>query len=117
MTTINLSHDKKCVLASTLDNTIRLFDFREGELLNEYHGHENTKYKVESCLSFSDADVISGSEDGSLFIWDLVEANKAKQKLEHAHTSISCSISAHPHANHFISGGADGIIILWSSSI
>ena len=38
-----------------------------------YKGHCNSDYKLDSCLSHDDAHVISGSEDGMILLWDLVE--------------------------------------------
>ena len=35
VTSVSFSRDDQCVLASTLDNKIRLFDKDTGELLNE----------------------------------------------------------------------------------
>jgi len=61
------------VLASSLDDTVRLMDRANGGLLNAYKGHVNNKYKIRSCLSNSDAHVIAGSEDGKIYIWDLIE--------------------------------------------
>jgi len=52
---------------------VRLLDRNSGEMLNKYRGHTNTTYKIASCLSYTDAHVLSGSEDGSIFIWDLVD--------------------------------------------
>ena len=38
-----------------------------------YSGHVNSDYKLDSCLSQDDSHVISGSEDGRVCFWDLVE--------------------------------------------
>ncbi|KAF9937959.1 vacuolar sorting protein VPS33/slp1 [Modicella reniformis] len=73
ITSVSFSKDGNCVLASSLDNTIRLMDRADGALLNAYKGHRNDKYKIRSCLSNSDAHVLSGSEDGKIYIWDLME--------------------------------------------
>ena len=36
-------------------------------------GHVNKEYRVESCLLSTDAHVVSGSEDGNVYVWDLIE--------------------------------------------
>jgi WD40 repeat protein len=41
-------------------------------------------YKMDSCLTNSDAHVVSGSEDGNVLFWDLVDA------------SMVASFKAHP---------------------
>lgn len=38
-----------------------------------YTGHKNQKYKLDCCLSERDTHVVSCSEDGKVFFWDLVE--------------------------------------------
>jgi hypothetical protein len=35
-------------------------------------GHTNESFKVDSCLTAGDAHVVSGSEDGKVYFWDLV---------------------------------------------
>ena len=41
--------------------------------IHSYKGHSNSEYKLDSCLSHDDACVVSGSEDGRICFWDLVE--------------------------------------------
>lgn len=48
-----------------------------------YTGHKNNEYKIDSCLLSSDAQVCSGSEDGQVYIWDLVDVS-AERGLLHA---------------------------------
>lgn len=38
-----------------------------------YVGHKNQQYKLDCCLSERDTHVVSCSEDGKVFFWDLVE--------------------------------------------
>ena len=73
VTCAQLTHDRNCLLTSTLDDTLRLFDRENGELLTEYRGHKNSQYRLTATISFTDAHVISGSEDGKIYMWDLVE--------------------------------------------
>lgn len=42
-----------------------------------YVGHKNQKYKLDCCLSENDTHVVSCSEDGKVFFWDLVEVSRA----------------------------------------
>jgi mitogen-activated protein kinase organizer 1 len=75
VTCVSFSRDGNCILASCLDNTLRLMDKDSGEMLNSYKGHKNQDYKLDSCLSHDDAHVVSGSEDGTVCFWDLIEGN------------------------------------------
>ena len=52
-----------------------------------YKGHKNNDYKLDSCLTHDDAHIVSGSEDGRVCFWDLVEVgvphtNDAFEELE-----------------------------------
>uniref|UniRef100_A0A8C6QE70 WD repeat domain-containing protein 83 n=1 Tax=Nannospalax galili TaxID=1026970 RepID=A0A8C6QE70_NANGA len=67
------SRDGQCTLVSSLDSTLRLLDKDTGELLGEYTGHKNQQYKLDCCLNERDTHVISCSENGKVFFWDLVE--------------------------------------------
>lgn len=40
-----------------------------------YVGHKNQQYKLDCCLSERDTHVVSCSEDGKVFFWDLVEVS------------------------------------------
>ena len=73
VTSVCLSGDGNCLLVGTLDSTVRLLDRDKGHLLSSYSGHQNVKYKLDSRLSNTDAHVLSGSEDGSIHIWELVQ--------------------------------------------
>lgn len=115
VTSVSFTKDGQCVLVSTLDNTIRLLDKDSGELLNEFTGHVNKDYKVDSCLSSSDAQVVSGSENGNIYFWDLVEA-KIVHTLEKAHKLVVYSISYHPTANCLLSASSDSKVKVWHDS-
>ena len=44
-------------------------------LIFRYTGHKNSEYKIDNCLDCKDTHVLSGSEDGNVYIWDLVEVS------------------------------------------
>ncbi|KAK5810772.1 hypothetical protein PVK06_026089 [Gossypium arboreum] len=94
---ISLSNDNNCILANCLDSTLRLLDRSTGELLQEYKGHACKSYKMDCCLTNSDAHVTCGSEDGSIFFWDLVDASVVSKFR--AHSSVVTSVSYHPKDN------------------
>lgn len=94
VTSACFSRDKQCILAATLNSTIRLLDKETGELLADYTGHTNTEYKVDVSLAYNDAHVVAGSEDGKLCYWDLVQGKLLAQVQAH-HTAV-VSLSYHP---------------------
>ena len=52
-----------------------------------------------------------GSEDGSVHIWDLVEAKLLTQLR--GHTGPVCSISCHPKGAALLTASYDGTAKLW----
>ncbi|KAI9102547.1 WD40-repeat-containing domain protein [Phlyctochytrium arcticum] len=109
------SGDENCVLATCLDDTLRLFDKDNGELLNEYKGHKNNSYRLISTLSYTDAHVVSGSEDGRICIWDLVEGDLVKSIAAHER-AVTC-VAYHPREHRMCSGSVDGKVKVWSNEV
>lgn len=110
---ISLSNDSNCILASCLDSTLRLLDRSTGELLQEYKGHICKSYKLDCCLTNTDAHVTGGSEDGYIFFWDLVDATVVSRFR--AHASVVTSVSYHPKDNCMITASVDGSIRVWKT--
>lgn len=77
-----------------------------------FKGHKNQDYKVDSCFTQTDTHLLSGSEDGSIYFWDLIEAEVVKT-IEKAHSSVSYSLSYHPKEACLISASADGAVKVW----
>jgi len=115
-TSVTLSNDGNCLLISSLDSSIRLFDKQSGELLGDYKGHANKQYKIASSLTNTDAYVVSGSEDARIYFWDLVEG-KVVHTLS-GHQKVVCGISYHPKpdSNMLVSSSQDGTVRVWGSS-
>lgn len=68
----SLSNDKKTYAASCSDGAIRLVDRERGEILNTFIGHSVSEYLTEVAFSFDDAYIISGSEDGMVYYYDIL---------------------------------------------
>ena len=115
VTSVKLSHDQNCILASTLDSVIRLFDKGTGELLSSYKAHTNNNYKIDSCLTNSDAYIVSGSEDHVIYFWNLVESNMIHTLK--GHTGTVCGLSASPvdinGVTPIVSSSTDGTVRYW----
>ncbi|CAG8495666.1 7287_t:CDS:2 [Ambispora gerdemannii] len=114
ITSVCFSGDGNCVLASSLDDTIRLMDKDNGGLLNSFKGHKNTQYKIQSCLSNYDMHVISGSEDGNIYIWDLLEG-KLLSTINQAHGSVVTCVAYNPKQPVMISTSVDGTAKVWKT--
>ncbi|XP_012937999.1 WD repeat domain-containing protein 83 [Aplysia californica] len=111
---VNFTRDGQCVLVSAQDTSIKLFDKDTGEMLNEYTGLKNSNYKIESCLNQSDTHILSGSEDGKIYVWDLVEA-KLCDTLDHETSRAVHSISHHPSQPAVLSACGDNVSV-WESN-
>jgi len=114
VTSVNFTRDGACALVSTLDSIIRLIDKDTGELLQEFTGHKNEEYRIDSCLNHSDSHVYSGSEDGCVYCWDLVEG-KVHSVLQHPLKKVVHSISAHPTSTALLTACL-GIVYVWKFS-
>jgi len=44
-------------------------------LLCRYKGHVNSEFRIDSVVSSSDRHVLSGSEDGCVYVWHLVDVS------------------------------------------
>lgn len=111
VTSVSVSGDGLCILASCMDGTVKLLDKSGGDLLASYSGHKHESYSLDSCFMPSDAHVISGSEDGKVFYWELVEATVSKSFV--AHKGPVSTMAAHPQGSMLLTGGTDGVVNVW----
>ena len=112
ITSVWQSADNNCVLVSTLDSTIRLFDKANGGLLQTFKGHMNTEYRIRSCLGAADKYVVSGSEDGRFVTWDLVTGSVVAESSAHDGRVVTC-VSYHPTQRQALTSGVNGLVMVW----
>ena len=74
-------------------------------------GHQNESFKLSCAFSHDDAHVLSGSEDGSLHIWDLVEARQLARV--NAHSGALFALACDPKRLHVLTAAGDGLVKLW----
>lgn len=74
--------------------------------LKQYTGHVNKVYCITPTFSVTNGKyIVSGSEDGCVYLWDLQGKNMI-QKLE-GHTDTVISVSCHPAQNIIASAALD----------
>ena len=95
------------MLVSTLDSTLRLMDRANGQLLQAYKSHTNTEYRIRSCLGLNDSVVVSGSEDGYLYAWDLLEG-KVIEKMKAHEGKVASAVAWNGKGKEWASAGGDG---------
>ncbi|KAI7959437.1 hypothetical protein MJO28_003228 [Puccinia striiformis f. sp. tritici] len=59
------------MVVSTLNSTIRLMDRERGEMLQKFTGLRAQDYWSCISMSYDEAQVLTGDDDGLLWAWDL----------------------------------------------
>jgi mitogen-activated protein kinase organizer 1 len=113
VSSVCVSHDGECVLASCLDECLRLLDVSTGELLATYEGHKNVSYKLGCSILHDDSLVLSGSEDGRLCLWNLVDSESAPLVGKTPSESVVCAVASHPSRRLVLTGSHDGTLLAW----
>ncbi|EDW74634.1 uncharacterized protein Dwil_GK19416 [Drosophila willistoni] len=114
---VKFSPNGKYILASTLNNTLKLWNFQKPKCLRIYQGHKNEMYCLSSNFSVTSGMwVVSGSEDKSICIWNL-QTKELVQKLNTLDDMVLCT-DCHPKANMIVSGALQNShgIKIWRSS-
>ena len=107
ITSVKQTRDGNAVLVSSLDSTIRLMDKVNGQMLQSYQGHTNSDLRIRSSLGLADSVIVSGSEDGSICVWDLLESNPIERIDAHG-GKIAIATSFNETRKEWASAGADG---------
>eukprot|EP00126_Sphaerothecum_destruens_P003875 Sdes_comp17676_c1_seq1m6946 len=117
------SRVSQCVVVSTLGSEVILLEKETGQILNRFCGHISKNYKVEcGSTPIDDLYIFSGSEDGSIYFWDMTDSsNFTKISSDSSSPNISSkpplisSIDFHPaDALMMASSSIDGTINIWS---
>ena len=69
---MSLSFDYQCLYLSTLENQSLLVEAKNGLILQRYKAHKAQKYRIEGYINNQDDYIYSGSEDGNVYIYDLM---------------------------------------------
>jgi len=123
VTSVSPTRRNDAYLVSTLDSTLRLMDKSSGKLLQAYRSpsFSNTNYRLRSTLCSHDSVVLSGSEDGRIIAWDLLEGN-VQHELWHDESvegtkgtkrSVVGAVTECPARNEWCSAGGDGNVVVW----
>ncbi|WFD00385.1 hypothetical protein MYAM1_003134 [Malassezia yamatoensis] len=81
VTSVDMSDDGLQLLTSSKDNSNRLWDMRMLRPLQRFKGYQNTSKNFIRCSFAHPSLVISGSEDGLVYLWDQ-ESSNVLQTLE-----------------------------------
>ncbi|OAF65915.1 hypothetical protein A3Q56_06362 [Intoshia linei] len=107
---VAVASDMQSYLVGRLDFNIYLMDLKNGALLNEYSGHLNKEYKI-TCGFLHDEDfVVSGSENGSVYVWNTVTGS-CHSTLDHERKIIH-HVSGHNKTESILTASGDNVY-LW----
>ena len=130
VTSLSVSKKGTELLVSSLDSTVRLMDRANGQLLKAYRDEVfvNTDLRVRSTLGLNDSVVVSGSDDGMVFAWDLLEG-QCLHKFVHAERKevrgkmvegekkerkgVVSAVTFCKTRKEWASAGGDGNVVVW----
>lgn len=77
------SQNDKYIGVSLLNDQVKLYDISQNRVVRTFSGHQNKQYILDSGFMQNnkgqDRYIYSGSEDGSLFLWDIAKDRLHKQ--------------------------------------
>ena len=117
VTSISMTSDGQCYLVSTTkaSDSIKLMDKTNGSMLQEYSGVPNTKgYRIECCVGFESRQVLSGSDNGHVLLYDLVKGDRV-QDLKVNDNQVVHSLCYHPSKEQFACASKNKVFIFASS--
>ena len=109
VTGLVISPNHRLIASSSLDDTVRLWDFNSGEAIATLTGHTRAVNAV--VISPDSTRVISGSDDYTLKEWNLATGNVTRTLKGHSRDVNALAIS--PSGQLLVSGGEDRTIKLW----
>ena len=140
VSSVRFSPNGLYVLAWTLDGCVRLWDYINGRCVKTYQGHTNVKYSLTGAFGVyggeepetqepqedgttararnytpEKAFIVSGSEDGSILLWDVV-SKTILQCIDNAHESCILGVDTWKGDNNdgrIVSAGLDKTLRVW----
>lgn len=110
ITQIKFSNSGEYMLVGTVQSRIILLDAYEGKLLAEFSGFVNqTGGYLEACFTPDSRTIIGGSEDGTIYVWD-IEKRIEVCKLE-GHIKPSRHVKFSP--THVMMASACQNVLFW----
>ena len=70
ITNINFFSNSSCIISS-LDSKIRFMNIKDCKIIHKYKGHKNEKNNIKIGLDLCNDVIISGSENGYCYLWNI----------------------------------------------
>jgi mitogen-activated protein kinase organizer 1 len=118
------------MLVSSLDSTVRLMDRVNGEMLKAYtdDAFVNKDLRVRSTLGLNDSVVLSGSDNGMVFVWDIL-GGECLHRFKHSEMrevqgaginagqtgkkDVVSAVAFCQTRREWASAGGDGSVVVW----
>lgn len=106
---IAVSIDGEKIVSASSDHTIRVWDMRNGNVLNVLEGHTWTVESI--AISRNGEKIVSASGDNTVRIWD-AKTGELLSTLE-GHSEIVCCVAISPDGTKIASGSFDDTVRIW----
>ncbi|KAJ7085797.1 WD40 repeat-like protein [Mycena belliarum] len=116
LTSLCISHNSQYALISRSPDDIQLWDLNLGRMARKYTGQRQTQDIIRSCFGgFESNFVISGSEDGNVYVWHR-DTGVLLEVLEgHGEGSVNCVAWNPRNERMFASCSDDHTIRIWEA--
>lgn len=127
VTSLRATADGEGYVVGSLDDSVRFMDRGSGACLRRFggEGFRNDTYRVRSTLAMADACVVSGSEDGRVFVWDVL-TGEVMHRLWHkqedggsgagaasSKKDVVSVVAWNQLRKQWASAGGDGSVVVW----
>lgn len=109
ITALSCSKDKRFLLTGSEDNTAKLWNAHNYDLLTTLNGHTDRVSSV--ALSVDGNYAVTGSRDKTVCVWNTNTGTIQKQFLGHRRGVNAVAVS--PNEEYLISGSEDSTLIVW----
>ncbi|MCJ1395356.1 hypothetical protein MMC18_008240 [Xylographa bjoerkii] len=115
LTCVRISRDSKYMLINMVDNELQLIDIGSAEIVRRFLGQKQGEYIIRGSFGGADENlIISGSEDGRIYIWHR-ENGTLIETLEGHPGGCANAVAWNPADScMFASGGDDKKVKIWS---